>query len=226
MKIVKIVPALVLLFSLIFASCIHTIGNGWVKSVKINVAPFEKIENSSPGIIRYHRSNEHRVILNIDSNLEKYVSIVSENNTLKIDKKNTHLTVLTINYVIDVYAPSISAISISGSGNFNGNIKCENISARGSGSGEIIIMGNSQNADIIMSGSGRFRGSEFIANNAILTVRGSGSITIHVTDYIKANISGSGNIIYQGTPAIDYSRNGSGRLINNPALKGRGMLFR
>jgi len=254
MKVLKILSGLSTMFLLCFTSCVHIIGNGSVSAYEINVAPFEEIENNGPGIIRYYFGNKHRVVLNIDSNLEKYVSIVSENNTLKIRKRNTHLSVLSANYSIDVYSPSISAISISGSGKFeshekisaetvklevigsgametdveckeltlslsgsgnlSGSIKTDNLIARSSGSGEIIISGNSQNADIVMTGSGRFRGSEFNVNSGILSLRGSGSISICVTEYMKANISGSGNIYYQGTPMLDYSGNGSGRLIN------------
>ena len=91
-------------------------------------------------------------------------------------------------------------------------IESRSFSARISGSGRITPLGRSENADIGISGSGSFRGNDFIINNATARVSGSGSVNVHAIENLNANVSGSGSIRYRGNPRVDSRVSGSGRI--------------
>jgi len=151
---------------------------------------------------------------------------------LKIGTKNGKSYSFT-NYIVDVYCPTLSAVSSSGAVRFNGidkinvstftlrisgsadvdcYIECSKFDVDISGSGEIDVSGSAKEMNVTASGSATINGREFQTNNAVVTVSGSGRIHIWVLDYLKAKMSGSGKVTYRGNPKIDYSNSGSGRL--------------
>jgi hypothetical protein len=224
----------IIVFSFMNFSCVHLIGNGKMTSSERTLLPFEKIHISGNAEFRFHAAQEYRAVITVDSNLEEYVVLKIINKTLNIDLKNGRTYSFT-NFIVDVYCPSISGISISGSGHFegidkiitetfeseisgsgkiDGNIECDTLSVNISGSGKINISGTGKDANINISGSGNFNGMEFQNKRAVVHVSGSGNINIEVLEYLKADISGSGNIKYRGNPKIDYNGSGSGRLIS------------
>jgi hypothetical protein len=218
-------------------SCVHLpaiVGNGKMTSSERTLPPFEKIRISGSAEVRFHASQEYRAVITVDSNIEEYVILKTINKTLNIDLRDER-SYSYISFIVDVYCPSISGISISGSGKFegadkiiaetfeskisgygkiDGDIECDTLSVNISGSGEINITGTSKEADVNISGSGNFNGTELQNNRVVIHVSGSGNISIWVLEYLKVNVSGSGNIKYRGNPKIDYSASGSGRLIS------------
>ena len=220
-----------------FVSCIdidaHIFvkGNGILETSERIVSPFEKIHGSGSVKIRFHASQEYRVVVTVDSNLEQYVKIGTRNNVLEIGTRNGSYSFTK--YLVDVYCPTLSSVSmsgscdffaddaifvstfesnLSGSGKLNGTIECDHFSAKITGSGKMTVFGNSTDSDITISGSGDFYGDEFYVNNADIHISGSGKANIRVADYLKARISGSGVINYRGNPRTDISVSGSGHV--------------
>ena len=220
----------------VFAGCVPSAfnvvkGNGNLLTSEKSVSAFEKIHVSSSANVRFHSSSEYRVVVTTDKNLDEYVEVVTKNSVLNIGTKSGSYSFSK--FLVEVYCPTLTGISISGSGSFEsvdkitsstfdtsisgsgrieGNIECETFYARISGSGRIIITGSSKDADIGISGSGKFNGSDFIVNNATVRTSGSGNIDVHATDNLKANTSGSGNINYRGEPKTDTNVSGSGQI--------------
>jgi hypothetical protein len=156
-------------------------GNGNIITDERILSSFEKIEISGYSEVRFHSGTEYRAIVTIDSNLNEYFETIVINDILKIRPKIGRKYIFIKN-IVDVYCPTISDISISGSGKFemidkiivptfkanisgsgkiNGTIECNNFFVRISGSGDINIFGNTEDADIDISGSGNFNGEEF-----------------------------------------------------------------
>jgi hypothetical protein len=206
-------------------------GNGNFVTSEKNVSKFEKLNINNSATVRFHVSQEYRVIVTVDENLAEYLEIETRGNSLNIGTKRGSYSFTR--FQVDVYCPFISGVTVSGSGNFasmdkittstfessvsgsgkiEGRIECENFSARISGSGGIIVIGNSKNSNISISGSGKFTGTEFAVNNADIRTSGSGSVDIQVSDNLKASVSGSGGINYSGEPKLDTKVSGSGRI--------------
>ena len=206
-------------------------GNGNLVTTEKSFSAFEKINVSSSANIRYYSSPEYRAVVTIDENLDEYVEIATENNVLNIGTKSGSYSFTK--FLVEIYCPTLDGVSLSGSGSFEnvdkittptfeisvsgsgkveGNIECEKFSARIAGSGRIIVTGSSKDADIGISGSGKFSGSEFLINNATIRISGSGDVDTHVIDNLKASISGSGSVNYHGEPKTDTNVSGSGRI--------------
>ena len=219
----------------IFTGCCEPVfirGNGNLKTSEIPVSAFEKINCSGSAEVRYFASNDYRVEYSIDSNLDEYVEIYARNNVLNIKLQKGH-SYSYKKFLVDVYCPVITSVEISGSVSFEGvdeiitsrfesNISgsgkvkgifdCQDFIAKTSGSSKMTISGNSENANIDISGSGKFNGNDFYTKNATIKISGSGEITICVEDYLKATISGSGKVSYWGNPAVDSNISGSGKI--------------
>jgi len=239
-------------FSVICLSCIvfPVIGNGQLVTTEKTVSQFEKVNVGGSAEVRFYESQAYRVVVTVDSNLSDYVDIFTRNRELNIRLKNGNYSFTR--FLVDVYCPVLTGVSMSGSGSFSGvdkivtssfeaivsgsgkidgtvecgnfsarisgsgrinnNVVCDSLTATISGSGEITITGTGRDSDIRISGSGDFRGIEFKTNNVSARISGSGNLIIWILDYLRANVSGSGDIRYRGNPRIDFSGSGSGRI--------------
>ena len=207
-------------------------GDGNMTTIEKNAGSFNEIEASGSVTVNYYRSREHRVSVTVDANLEKYVDIYTRAGTLYIKTKSWRPFSPT-EYIVDVYSPGLTYVSlsgsvrfrgkgpisgrdlgfnISGSGRAEGAFECEKFSVNISGSGRLASAGKSDNLDITVSGSGSFEGSEFQTNNADIRLSGSAKIDVWVLDTLTANTSGSARVRYRGNPKINHTSSGSGRL--------------
>ncbi|MDR2135386.1 MAG: DUF2807 domain-containing protein, partial [Treponema sp.] len=181
------------------------------------------------GIIRFHSDPGYRAVVTVDSNISQYVKLESRGNTLRIET----LRKISTDYTVDVYAPSLSDLTIngmghvklidtmtvpsfrmdvSGYGKLEGTIECDKFSTKIAGAGEIKIAGTGEEADINVFGAGTFEGREFKIGKAHISIEGAGNVKTWVVDTLKAEISGVGNIKYRGDPKIEFSRGGLGNL--------------
>jgi len=228
--IVWVIPAIVAAF----VSCgtvFPILGNGHLVTSGRNISSFERISISGSAEVRFHASNEYRTVISVDSNLEEFTRVYTRGDLLVVGTRIGNYSFTK--YLVDVYCPTLSGVSISGSGRFSGDdtiitstfdinisgsgrimgtIESDNFSADISGSGKLSIAGVSKDSDISISGSGNFEGNEFSVNNATVRISGSGKVSICVTDNLRANISGSGELNYRGDPKLDSSITGSGRI--------------
>jgi hypothetical protein len=219
------------LFSFANVSCAHLVGNGKITNTERVLPPFEKIHSGGSAAVRFHTGQEYRAVVTIDSNLEEYVITNIKNKTLNIGLKELRSYSFT-DFTVDVYCPSISGISISGSGYFegadkitaetfesnvsgsgkiNGNIECDILSIRISGSGEINnnIVCNNLTANI--SGAGKINVSG-TGKNTNIEISGSGDFngTEYQTNNADVRISGSGNISIGISEYLKANISGSG----------------
>jgi len=231
-----ILAAMVIGISAGCAPCFKSVfpikGNGDLVTFERSISSFEKIKSFGNADVRFHASDEYRAVVTIDENICDYVEIVTRNNVLII-RTESGQSISPTKFLVDVYCPVLSGVTMSGSGRFTANdrivassfetvisgsgkvegtVECAYFSVKISGSGKITVDGNCKNADVVISGSGNFYGNDLEIRNATVNISGSGNVNIFVTDYLKANISGSGRINYRGNPKIDSKVTGSGRI--------------
>ena len=102
-------------------------------------------------------------------------------------------------------------IGVSGSGDFNLDVKYTNLSLGISGSGDISLSGTSDNVDLRISGSGDVKASNLVAQSIKCSVSGSGNINCNAQKALEAYVSGSGDIRYKGSPgSVKTKVSGSG----------------
>ena len=230
-------------FSATCLSCVifPIIGNGQLITTEMTVSSFEKINVSGNTEVRFHASQGQRVVVTVDSNLSDYVDIFTRNRELNIRLKNRGSYSFT-RFLVDVYCPALTGISVSGSGSFTamdkivtssfeaaisgsgkteGTIECGNFSAKISGSGRINnnVVCDSLTADISGSGEITITGTGRDSN---VRISGSGDFKgiEYKTNNVSAQISGSGNLRIWVLDYLKASISGSGsvRYRGNPRI--------
>ena len=216
-------------------------GNGNIVTREKSAGPFDRVYVGGRAIINYRHSEEYRVLVTIDSNLEERLDIFTRNNTLNIGPKHGQ-NIFPTEFIVDVYSPSLSGVSLSGSVEFNGKdtiktkdfklnisgsgkaegtIECENFSTNISGSGliDLNVISNTFSADI--SGSGKINLSGSSGELDVL-ISGSGSFDggEFQTNNASVRVSGSASIYVLAVNFLRVRISGSGglRYRGNPII--------
>ena len=176
-------------------------GNGNMLSSERPVSAFDSIRISRNAAVYFHVSPEYRALVTVDSNLDEYVRVYVENGVLRIGAQRGRSYLFT-QYIVDVYAPSISGVSISGSGSFEGRDR---------------IITSSFKSNV--SGSGNIEG-EFASDFFSAEISGSGDIIAHViSKNANARISGAGSVRFTGnSDEVNVTISGSGDLLGREFL--------
>jgi len=170
-------------------------GDGNLITSEITVSEFQRINSTYTANVRFHASEEYRVVLTADSNLAEFVEISTRNGVLNISVRGTRGNYRFTQFLVDVYAPTLAGVSISGSGSFTAvdKITAPTFAASVSGSGSITGTFKNNNFSARISGSGRINGT-FESDNFSANISGSGRITAAGTsENATVTISGSGN---------------------------------
>lgn len=217
-----------------------------VQSYTLNLRGFQTIKNYSNCDIHFAQSPTYSVVLKATQHWYDTHSITVNNGELVIaekeNRKEPGITVLHINSHTDgaelwISAPTLSAASMGGSGDFyvesdltgkslelsiagSGDSKLKNVSLTGdftyivAGSGDIETgTVQARNASFSISGSGDVESRLTKVETTKLTIAGSGDGTLAFDHcgYADISISGSGDISLSGTlRSYDKSVSGSG----------------
>jgi len=212
-------------------------GNGSVISQERAANNFNAVILDSVGNVNVHHSENYKVVVTTDSNIQDIITIEVNGKNLHIDKKKTVGFKVT-KLVIDVYLPELKSISLNGLGNFkinngnaseldidlsgSGNIDAQNFQVQNatishSGLGDIKINGstsengNASKLSIDFSGSGNIDAQNFQVQNATINHSGLGDIKINGNaSKLDIDLSGSGNIDVQNFQVQNATINHSG----------------
>lgn len=103
------------------------------------------------------------------------------------------------------------ALSVSGSGGIDLDLKGNNLKTEISGSGNITLKGYASTNDIVMSGSGSLNAFGCELETAKVKLSGSGTCEIHATSTLDAVVLGSGALKHKGnTKNVSKKVYGSG----------------
>ena len=190
-------------------------GNGNMVTSEKPLTDFYAVNISRNATVNYHESPEYRAVVTVDSNLDEYISVYTDNGTLYIGAKRGRHYLFT-QYTVDVYAPSLEGVSISGFARFEGKDKINSsvFSLRISGSGKINGDFECQDFSARISGYGDIRGN-VTCKNLQADISGSGDITLTGScDYFNVTVSGAGDFSGREfqTNNADVRISGSGRI--------------
>ncbi|MFW5786573.1 MAG: head GIN domain-containing protein [bacterium] len=99
---------------------------------------------------------------------------------------------------------------ISGTGDIVAEFDATEVDATLSGTGSMALSGSADSQDVILSGTGSYRAFELETTTAKVTLSGTGSADVNVTDALSGTLSGTGDITYRGNPAVDVTDSGTG----------------
>ncbi len=226
---------LVLLLMVSVVSCINNHrrvhGNGKPGTQNRNVARVTGISLMS-GIDVEVTSGEPSVKLEGDENILPYVETRVNNGSLEIRYRKNYRIETDNPVKVYVSTPDLKSVKISGGGNVTADDKLSSnqpmtfsISGSGdifmnvntpkvrgniSGSGNLNLTGETKDVDVDISGSGNYRGKSLKAENADISITGSGDAEAFADVSLKAKVVGSGTIRYAGNAEVKQNITGSG----------------
>jgi len=211
------------------------VGNGKVVESERTVSAFTSIASGGSAEVRVHRAKATRVVVTTDENIQEYFNAEVSGGILSLGYKPVTMISRVTKLVVDVYMPSLEAITVSGSGNmslvdsfkgdsfsatvsgsgsFAGSINYDTVAVKLSGSGKVRLDGSSDRLTVVVSGSGKFDCARLSTKSADMILSGSGDAELTVSGRLDARISGSGSVRYGGKPEVNASISGSGRVRN------------
>ena len=75
-----------------------------------------------------------------------------------------------------------------------------------------MIAGDVEAQKIQLNGSGKYHAEALVSDFAAVSVTGSGSVKLSVSEDLQVKITGSGNVTYDGYPDVTRNISGSGKL--------------
>lgn len=210
-----------LIASVVFASCQSVTGNGNVREEKRDIPGIYEVNTSGSIDVEIKNGDTYSLTVQNDENLLPYVITEVDNGALNIHYKDGYF----INHdhaKVVVTAPSLEKLSssgsaditsngviknsknieihTSGSGDINVEVNAPSIKVSGSGSGNVSLSGMTKDFDCKMSGSGDVKCNNLKSENAIIHVSGSSDVHVFASVSLKVNVTGSGDVYYGGNP--------------------------
>ena len=215
---------------LLLASCnsLNTIiGSDEINEKSYDFSGFNSLDISHSFNVEIFQSDEYKVIVTYNNNLEEYMEVTNQDKNLKIGlagRNNYGKTKLTAK----VYLPSLKSLEASGACNLqmdkfitdNLEIKLSgaskfigfltnknNLTVETSGASKIELEGTSENADIELSGASNFKGKSLVVENKLaIDCSGASKLAITANGDITSKISGASHLDYYGTGTISDSK--------------------
>ena len=212
-------------------------GDGNVVAREYDIDQFDEIVCALPATVNFSVGEEYSCTIRVDENLLEYIDIKAKGGELVLGqvkpKDGLYVGFSATEFVIDITAPDINEITLAGSGDINIlsplNVQDLEITVAGSGditfseevdinhlelsvngSGDIHVeKGTVHELEADIAGSGDIV-SHAEAQEAEVSVIGSGDITVNVTGTLDYRIVGSGDIYYYGDAKVTGKITGSG----------------
>ncbi len=218
----------ILPFMLLATSCVAVfpfdgiVGNGKVVTSALDARNFEAVKNYSSAKVIVRKGAVAMATVTVDENVLEALDIKVENRTLHVTTKpgksimryTTFKVTVTMPFieeagiygsgdisVSDRFSGDAVKLAIHGSGSINGSFDADSIDAYIGGSGEIDVAGTTEKLNAMIAGSGNIAGDSLSADEALVSINGSGSTSLRVLSALDARIYGSGSINYYGSPA-------------------------
>ena len=168
-------------------------GNGKVVSQERTAENFDSVILNGVGNVNIHHSDDYKVTVTTDTNIQPIITINVDSNCLHINENSTNGGFEPTKLVIDVYMPGLKSVSLKGVGDIK------------------IIDGDAYNCKMNLSGVGNIYAQNFEVKNVNVTLSGVGDIKTWVTNNLTGSLSGVGNILYKGNPStVNISKSGIG----------------
>lgn len=211
-------------------------GNGNLTTTTIQTSNYDGVSVAGNFYVTLVEGKEGSITLNGESNLLEEIVVEIKNGNLHIKPEDRVNLRPSRGMKIEITVPveQISKVALAGSGEIKNafDLKAENLEVKLAGSGDIklnvtageleatiagsgniILNGRASELKGSIAGSGTVDAYRVQAENANITISGSGDYNINCTGELKVRVSGSGNVNYKGKPdKIDTKVAGSGKI--------------
>lgn len=216
---------LTLFLSGIALGCGQTItGNGNIVEESRELSNFQSLVSAGSIDIKIIPGEAYGVKIVGDENVIPFVEAGVDGDALEVKFKDG-VNILSSSVHVEVTAPFLNSIKTAGSGDITSEGTITNsksielssagsgdirvalnspaVKVRGAGSGDFVLSGQTRDLEYKGAGSCDFDSQNLLAENADVSVAGSGNIKVYASNTLKASITGSGNILYWGNPSLE-----------------------
>jgi len=204
-------------------------GSGEMTSETRDVGVFTEVVLEGSGTVSIEVTGTESLTIEAEDNLMSRLTSDVEGGRLVLGSRGVINATREIIYTVTV--ASLDGVTITGSGEietrdittsrFSAEItgsgsmlltglELESLDASIEGSGHIEAAGLVDDLEVRIPGSGTFRGEDLETARAIVSIEGSGSAVVDVSETLEASVTGSGRIEYLGSPDVVSSVTGSG----------------
>ena len=207
-------------------------GSGNLATEDRQLPEFDQIALNGAGRVILVKGDMAHLQIRTDDNIMPLIETGVRNRKLEIshDKWNLKPTALDIVITVkDLKGTSIAGSGhiksddrfssdhfytrVSGSGIITIELEVTQLDSDITGSGSVRLRGYVKDYDASITGSGKINALSMEAENASVTITGSGDCNINVSDNLRAKITGSGDLRYKGNPRVSKKITGSGSVI-------------
>lgn len=235
----SILSLMTLVTTLIFGACekldegLGINGKGPVTEEIFHLGGFKNIEVDVNADVYLVQDVHHPVIISGESNILSNLSVVSENETLKINYINNvdmhkrlgiYIRLPRLKQVSTTRSASIQTMNpfttdcliaqVYGSGTMSLGVEhATRIRSNVRGSGQISLSGRAETLEVVIYGSGSVLSSKLITQQSTINITGTGKCEVHSGEELTVNINGNGKVLYTGNPGVLHSHlSGNGEL--------------
>lgn len=197
-------------------------GNGNIVTRDYEVTEFDEISLILPATVNYTVSDDYTCRVTLDENLFEYLDIYEKSGCLKLEMVKTlqQINLMPTKFIIEISAPTIEEITLTGSGDFCfvTPFEAQKLKITRAGSGEVYFTetANIRRFSMSIAGSGKLICKDFHADYTDVSVAGSGEFVCEhlYADQANLSVAGSGDIVIKaGTvKSADVSVAGSGSI--------------
>lgn len=192
----------------------HVVGSGIEVVVPHSVTPFDSLVASDGLEVRFHRLPTFLVEVHGHDNLVGHVAAVvdPEHGRLVVEVEQGYdLDPLPR---VDVYAPELVSLSLSGSGRVVlDDLAGDELRIALAGSGDVVARGGVRQVRVRAVGSGDVRLAELLVQEADVEKTGSGEVYLTASDRVAVKAVGSGDVQVGGAAQVKSTIIGSGRIV-------------
>jgi hypothetical protein len=163
---------------------------------------FNAIDIRGPINLQVEAGKAHSVRVIGDDKFFKRVTTDVVNGKLRIDMDESH-TSTSDNERVVVTVPQLQQFSGAGAGVAQlSNISGERFVVDYKGAGRLVISGKVKQLKLSAKGVGEVDTRNLVAQDADVDFKGVGSVKVHATDKLNADVKGIGELLYYGRPRV------------------------
>jgi hypothetical protein len=200
-------------------------GNGNIISREIGVSSFIRLHVSGKGLIELHKSDEEKVIVETDENLQEYFEVCNSGRTLYVSAESKFRRPVFTKCLIKIFIrqmdtlyirndnadlvcaneislPNPLEIKIQSVGNTELNINAPAIKILSQTQGNVVMKGKCQSIEIKNMSQGNFNASELLAEELSIKNMSQGNVDLVANKTISIKHMGEGYIHYSGDAVL------------------------
>ncbi|HET6992877.1 MAG TPA: DUF2807 domain-containing protein [Bacteroidia bacterium] len=211
-------------------------GNGNIVSREIKVSSFIRLHLSGKGLIELYKSDDEKVIIETDENLQEYFDVTNSGRTLYVSaeakfrrpvytscKMKVFLRQIDTLYIRndkadvvcpdEISLPNPIEIKIQSVGNTQLNLAAPSIKILCQCEGNVVLKGKCESIVIKNQSEGNFNSKELIAEELSITNMAQGNVDLFANKTISIKHFGQGYVHYSGNAALkDVKQFGDGEI--------------